>query len=270
MLLFIYETIIMQERHENRNIYFKELSITSRNYFVPYIQCWHAIEARMNVLEIGCGDGGNLLPFSEMGCNTIGVDMAKSRIKDAKNFFNVHHAKGEFIASDIFKLKELEQNFDIIICHDVFEHITEKEQFLSNLSKYLKPQGIVFMSFPAWQMPFGGHQQICRNRILSYLPFIHLFPVSIYRSILKAFRADTDCIKELLSIKKTGVSIELFERLVQKTNLIIQNRQLWFINPHYKIKFGLSPRQLNQTISGIPYLRNFASTSCFYILKEKD
>ena len=164
----------------------------------------------------------------------------------------------------------MESNFDIIICHDVFEHITKKELFLSNLSKYLKPQGIVFMSFPAWQMPFGGHQQICRNRIFSYLPFIHLFPAFIYRLLLKAFKVDADCIKELLSIKKTRVSIELFERLIKKTNLIILNRQLWFINPHYKTKFGLSPHKLNKIVSEIPYLRNFASTSCFYILKEKE
>ena len=259
----------MQKRHENRNIYFKELSITSRNYFIPYIECWHPVEAKMDVLEIGCGEGGNLLPFSEIGCNTVGVDLAESRIKDAKTFFNESHTKGEFIASDIFNLKKLEQSFDIIICHYIFEHITEKELFLSNLNKYLKPQGIVFMSFPAWQMPFGGHQQICRNRILSHLPFIHLFPTSIYRLLLKIFRADADCIKELLAIKKTSVSVELFERLIKKTSLSILNRQLWFINPHYKIKFGLSPHKLSKMISDIPYLRNFASTSCFYILKEK-
>lgn len=46
----------MQKRHENRNIYFKELSITSRNYFIPYIECWHPVEAKMDVLEIGCGE----------------------------------------------------------------------------------------------------------------------------------------------------------------------------------------------------------------------
>ncbi|MEY8685019.1 class I SAM-dependent methyltransferase [Bacteroides sp. AN502(2024)] len=260
----------MQDRHENRNIYFKELSITSRNYFIPYIQCWHPVEATMNVLEIGCGEGGNLLPFSEIGCNTTGVDLAESRIKDARTFFNESHTKGEFIASDIFKLKKLNRSFDIIICHDVLEHITRKELFLSDLSKYLKPQGIVFISFPAWQMPFGGHQQICRNRILSHLPFIHLLPVSIYRLLLKVFKVDADCIKELLSIKKTSVSIESFERLIRKTNLSILNRQLWFINPHYEIKFGLPPYKLNHTISQIPYLRDFASTSCFYLLKEKE
>ena len=99
--------------------------------------------------------------------------------------------------------------------------------------------------------------------------FYHLFPTSIYRLLLKIFRADADCIKELLAIKKTSVSVELFERLIKKTSLSILNRQLWFINPHYKIKFGLSPHKLSKMISDIPYLRNFASTSCFYILKEK-
>lgn len=98
----------MQERHRNRSQYFKELSITSKKYFIPYIQRWYTLNVGMNVLEIGCGDGGNLLPFSVMGCNTIGVDMAESRIKDARCFFQQAHAKGEFIASDIFKLKELE------------------------------------------------------------------------------------------------------------------------------------------------------------------
>ena len=35
----------------------------------------------MNILEIGCGDGGNLLPFTELGCNTTGVDLSAGRIK---------------------------------------------------------------------------------------------------------------------------------------------------------------------------------------------
>lgn len=260
----------MQERHKNRNIYFKELSITSKDYFIPYIRQWHPIEAGTNVLEIGCGDGGNLLPFSEMGCHTIGVDIAASRIEDAKVFFKEAHAESIFIAQDIFLLKELEQSFDIIICHDVFEHLPNKELFLSNLSKYLKPQGVIFMSFPAWQMPFGGHQQICKSKALSHLPFVHLLPTPVYRWLLKAFGEDDRCIQELLSIKQTRVSIELFERLANQTTLDIRDRVLWFINPHYKIKFGLSPRRLCKAIACIPFVRNFFSTSCFYILKEKD
>lgn len=257
----------MQERHKNREVYFKELSITSKKYFIPYVQDWCKLEVGMNVLEIGCGDGGNLLPFSEMGCNTIGVDIAESRIKDAIFFFEKAHAKGVFIASDIFKIKELEYSFDLIICHDVIEHIMEKKDFLSRLRKYLKPQGTIFMSFPAWQMPFGGHQQICRSVIASRLPFIHLLPKSLYKLILRCCKEDDACIKELLSIKETATSIEFFEHLASDTNLKIMNRRLYFINPHYEIKFGLTPRKLSKYIGSIPYLRNFFTTSCFYILK---
>lgn len=150
----------MQERQTNRTRYFNELATTCEKYFLPYISLFKQPQPGMQVLEIGCGDGGNLLPFSKRGCETLGVDMAPSRIQVAKERFEELHAKGEFIASDIFKITELEHKFDLIICHDVLEHIGNKHLFLENIRKYLAPEGIVFMSFPAWQMPFGGHQQI--------------------------------------------------------------------------------------------------------------
>lgn len=53
----------MQARHQNRIIYFKELSTTSKNYFIPYIQQWHPVEKGTKVLEIGCGEGGQFASF---------------------------------------------------------------------------------------------------------------------------------------------------------------------------------------------------------------
>lgn len=47
------------------------------------------------------------------------------------------------------------------------------------------------------------------------------------------------------------------------------NQQLYFINPHYETKFGFTPRKLNKHIAHIPYLRNFVSISCFYILRKQ-
>nr|WP_303922958.1 methyltransferase domain-containing protein [Bacteroides intestinalis] len=257
----------MQERQKNRKLYFNELSITSKRYYLPYISKYKKIEKGMNVLEIGCGDGGNLLPFAELGCNTTGVDLSTGRIKDAILFFEERQIKGDFIASDIFKLKGLEHKFDLIICHDVIEHIKDKATFLSNLPKYMNPEGIIFMSFPAWQMPFGGHQQICKSKIISHFPFIHLLPTFMYKSILKIAGENTGCIKELISIKDTRTSIELFERLVHRESIRVMNKQLFFINPHYEIKFGLKPRKLPAIIGFIPYVRNLFTTSCFYILK---
>lgn len=257
----------MQKRQSDRAMYFEELAATSRKYFIPYISVYKEIKPGLHILEIGCGDGGNLLPFAETGCKVTGVDMAEHRIKDAVRFFAERNAKGNFIASDIFKLKEEEYKSDIIICHDVLEHIEDKKSFLHNLRKYTKAGGIIFMSFPPWQMPFGGHQQVCKSNIASHLPFVHLLPGCLYRHILKMLGENDDCIRILSEIKQTGTTIELFERLAAKENMHVVNREFYFINPHYEIKFGLKPRKLFSLLMAIPYVRNFFTTSCFYILK---
>lgn len=130
-----------------------------------------------------------------------------------------------------------------------------------------KAGGVIFMSFPAWQMPFGGHQQICRSPLLSHLPFIHLLPTFLYNRILELAKEKPSCIRELLSIKKTQCPIELFLKSVKEEHFTVVNWTPWLINPHYEIKFGLKPRKLHRFISSLPYLRNFFTTSSFYILK---
>lgn len=260
----------MQERQRNRRQYFNELAATSTKYFFPYVNRFKKIEPGMNVIEIGCGDGGNLIPFFEAGCKTIGVDIAEGRIRDAISFFKEKEGDKEgwqFIASDAFKIQGFNKNFDLVICHDCIEHILDKEGFLKKTEALLKDNGVIFMSFPAWQMPFGGHQQICRNKLLSHLPWMHLLPKPIYKIILKGGE-DDGCIKELMSIWQTRCPIEVFEAVLRKTNLKIANKIHFFINPHYEVKFGLKPRVLNKLIAHIPYIRNFFTTSSFYILSK--
>lgn len=257
----------MQKRQSNRTRYFQELAQTSEKYFLPYISQFKEPHPGMRVLEIGCGDGGNLLPFSRLGCEVLGVDMAPSRIEVARSQFQENEAQGEFLAADIFTITELEGRFDLIICHDVLEHIGDKALFLQNVKRYLTSEGIVFMSFPAWQMPFGGHQQICQSKILSHLPFFHLLPRGLYRGVLHLAGEPEATVNELLSIKTTRCPIELFERLAKKSGFQIQDRRLYFINPHYEVKFHLKPRRLSGFIGKIPYIRNFFTTSSFYIIK---
>ena len=75
-------------------------------------------------------------------------------------------------------------------------------------------------------------------------------------------------IEELLSIKKTRCTIEMFRTVARQAGYQIVDQQLYLVNPHYEIKFGLSPRKLWKVIASIPYIRNFFSTSCFYVLRK--
>jgi cyclopropane fatty-acyl-phospholipid synthase-like methyltransferase len=78
----------MQERHRDRKIYFEEQGITTKKYVIPYIEEILPITKDIRILEIGCGEGGNLIPFIEKGCEVAGVDISKSQIENAKKFIN--------------------------------------------------------------------------------------------------------------------------------------------------------------------------------------
>ena len=73
----------MQERHTNRERYFEEqVSHYEKLLYTLYKKNIGNLPNK--VLEVGCGEGGNLLPFAELGCDTIGIDIAVSRIEQAK------------------------------------------------------------------------------------------------------------------------------------------------------------------------------------------
>ncbi|WP_333616474.1 class I SAM-dependent methyltransferase [Bacteroides pyogenes] len=262
----------MQARHLDRKRYFEESAITSANFYLPYIRKSHAITKDCHILEIGCGEGGNLKPFTKLGCHVVGIDISRIRIEQAQLFFAAKGLKGVFKWADFLGIPfpdEEKDKYDIIILHDVIEHIPDKFALISHIRKFMKTDGVLFVAFPAWYMPFGGHQQICHHKIWSKIPFFHLLPTPLYHLILRKFAKESESIiNELLYIKRCRCPIRLFEQIIKKANLSIANRQLWFINPHYQQKFGLRPIKLHYNISQIPFLRDFCSTSCFYLLKK--
>ncbi len=55
----------MHERHTDRELYFREQAHTTRKHVIPFIETVMPLTPDLSVLEIGCGEGGNLLPFLE-------------------------------------------------------------------------------------------------------------------------------------------------------------------------------------------------------------
>lgn len=263
----------MQQRHKDRRLYFRELANTSRKFYLDYVERWVPLNANTRVLEIGCGEGGNLLPFAEKGCHVTGIDIKEGQIDNALLFFKENNQEGEFIASDFLlvpKPTTEEERYDVVLVHDVIEHIEApyKAQFFQLLKHFMRNDAIVFFAFPAWQMPFGGHQQICVHA-LSKVPFIHLLPTKLYRFLLTKTGQAEPIIEDLLSIKRSRMPIEKFEKLVRETEMQVLDRTLWFINPHYQQKFGLHPLREIWPLNKLVWIRNFYTTSAWYLLRKK-
>ena len=80
----------MQERHTDRKKYFSEQIITTEKYVIPFIKEFVEINPNLEVLEIGCGEGGNLKPFLDLGCSVTGVDLSEGKIKNGKKYYEDH------------------------------------------------------------------------------------------------------------------------------------------------------------------------------------
>lgn len=261
----------MQKRHTDPLRYFNEQALSTEKHIIPFINSVREILPSDNVLEIGCGEAGNLKPFLDKGCNCVGVDFNQSKIEKGRSFYSIHPnvEKINLISNNIYESNEFHAHFDIVIIRDVIEHIHDQDKFLGMLGSFIKQNAIVFVAFPPWQSPFGGHQQICSNKLLSALPYFHLFPTTIYKFILKVFGEDNAKIEGLLEIKETGISLERFERICYTNKYQIIKKIIYFINPNYEIKFGLKPRKLFRIFRAIPYFRDFVSTCGYYIIVKK-
>jgi len=261
----------MQERHTDPLRYINEQITSTQNYILPFIQLAKPVVSGLQVLEIGCGEAGNLKPFLDLGCICTGVDFSTHKIDRGKEFYSSHPRSKNLtlISEDIYKTNEFHSKFDIIILRDVIEHIHDQDKFLNLMKDLMAPDGVAFFAFPPWQNPFGGHQQICESKILSALPYYHLLPKVIYKAFLKTFGESDAKITTLLEIKETGISLERFERLVAKNGYAQVFKTLYLINPNYEVKFGLKPRKLYAVFAAIPYLRNVLSTCGYYLIKRK-
>lgn len=261
----------MQKRHLDPQRYFNEQAQSTQKYILPFIQSIRKVDNQLNILEIGCGEAGNLRPFLDLGCKCTGVDFSIPKIEKGKEYYAPHPfiQNLTLISHDIYETNEFDSHFDIIIIRDVIEHIHNQDKFLGLIRKFIKKDALVFVAFPPWQSPFGGHQQICENKILSLLPYYHLLPVSLYKTVLKMFGENANKITSLLEIKETGISLERFERIITKNDYKILLRTLYFINPNYEVKFGLKPRKLIKILGVIPYFRNYVSTCGYYLLGIK-
>lgn len=256
------------KQHKDEKIRYQQQVDNSRFYVLPFIEETNQVGPGVNVLEIGTGEGGVLLPFAEKGCFCVGVDLSQLRIDIANDILKEHVAAGkmEFITQNVYEesfLNRFKGFFDVIILKDAIEHIPEQERFIPYLKNFLRPGGQVFFGFPPWYMPFGGHQQVAEGKLASKLPYYHILPKPLYRGLLKLM-GEKNQIPELMEIYDTRISIERFERIVRASGMKIKNRQHYLINPIYKYKFGLQPRKQWAPVTHIPFLRNFVTTCVYY------
>lgn len=234
----------------------------------PYLNRLGAFAPGKSVAEIGSAEGGVLAAFVKNGASScLCTDIAQERLNFGRRISALENLPMEFVYHNIMTdeaAPEWNEKFDLVLLRDVIEHLDDTRLALQNIKKIIKPGGFLFVTFPPYHSPFGGHQHTLAS-LPGKIPYIHLLPDVLFHSLIASGRpADIEEVKRLEHIKLTP---KKFMRAAESTGFQISHADYYLLRPVFKMKFGLPAIRLTP-LSSFPLVKSFLSLEAAYLLKK--
>lgn len=107
-----------------------------------------------NLLDIGCGGGLLSECLARLGANVTAIDANEKNIQFAQDHFEKikQNITGQlnYVHSDLTQFAKTnaqeQTKFDALIASEILEHVNNVEEFISNCSKLLKDNGLLFIT----------------------------------------------------------------------------------------------------------------------------
>jgi ubiquinone/menaquinone biosynthesis C-methylase UbiE len=122
--------------------YFEALE-RSRVAYAPWMadQLGYAGTAGLDVLDVGCGQGIDLVRYARAGANVTGVDITPRHADLARANLAAHGLDGTVVLGDAEALPFPDHSFDRVSSNGVLHHTPDIEQALREIRRVLRPGG---------------------------------------------------------------------------------------------------------------------------------
>lgn len=106
------------------------------------------IEEPYRILDVGCGTGSSVVDFKKMfgrRVDVVGLDVVRLQIDLGKEKLKKHGVVGELVWYDGSQFPFSDHSFDAVYTSDVLGHVPDVEMWLAEISRVLKPGGVLAM-----------------------------------------------------------------------------------------------------------------------------
>ena len=100
---------------------------------------------KLRILDIGSGGGLLCEPLYRLGANVTGIDASNKNIEVAKLHAKEMGLNIKYIHSSPENIN-FKNEFDVILCMEVVEHVSNINLFIQKCSSLVKKNGIIFIS----------------------------------------------------------------------------------------------------------------------------
>ncbi len=187
---------------------------------------------KLKILDVGSGGGLVCKPMFELGADITGLDANEHNTKAATLYAKDNNLKIKYINNTVEEYSPLnKEKFDAVLCLEVIEHVANPKEFVQNISKLVKPNGILIFSTINRTIKSFTHAIIMAEYILGWVPkYTHKHSKFIKPSEFVSMLKDTPF--NLSELK--GLSLSLPDKNWHLTNNIDVNYFAVFTNPYLK------------------------------------
>ena len=95
----------------------------------------------MNLLEVGCGVGIDLVRFAHAGANVTGIDLSKVAIDLAHRNFMQSGLNADLFIMNGECMQFADDTFDVVYAHGVLQYTADTGKMIAEIHRVLKPGG---------------------------------------------------------------------------------------------------------------------------------
>jgi len=107
---------------------------------------------------MGCGGGRHAFALYRRGAHVTALDMDPAELKDVAGMFAAMAEAGEApagataaaVRGTAYGLPFDDDTFDYVVCAEVLEHLPEDSRAMAELTRVLKPGGLIAVTVPRW------------------------------------------------------------------------------------------------------------------------
>ena len=147
------------------------------------IRCHAPLDGK-RILDVGCGLGMYVRKFRAFSQDVYGVDIDPDKVAQAsQDLPNIQVASGEELPFD-------SETFDVVLSHEVIEHVNDDRQALSEALRVLRTGGYLMLFAPNWLYPFETHGFYWRGQYhFGNIPLINYLPTALRQKLAPHVRA---------------------------------------------------------------------------------